>query len=139
VAVPSKFILAQKYLLYITINLHGEFNAYGDLKATVLSVNFHRFHGFLEVNYGMSFVNVASVIDLESNKMKAVNVNGPPILLVNLEGTYYAIENKCTHMQCTFTNGDLKGEVVNAPAKVTLQRQNRQSCGGTSGSCGTQT
>jgi 3-phenylpropionate/trans-cinnamate dioxygenase ferredoxin subunit len=60
----------------------------------------------------MTFVNVASIADLKPNKMKAVNANGKPILLVNLESTYYAIGNKCTHMQCTLTNGELKGEVV---------------------------
>jgi nitrite reductase/ring-hydroxylating ferredoxin subunit len=53
--------------------------------------------------------------DMEPNAMKAVNVNGKPILLVNLNGTYYAIGNKCTHMQCTLTNGELKGEVVQCP------------------------
>ena len=67
------------------------------------------------MNYGMAFVNVASAADLKPNKMKAVNVNGQPILLVNLEGTYYAIGNKCTHMQCTLTNGELKGEIVQCP------------------------
>ena len=59
----------------------------------------------------MSFVNVAPA-DLKPNQMKPVNANGKPILLVNLEGKYYAIGNKCTHMQCTLTNGELKGEIV---------------------------
>ncbi len=63
----------------------------------------------------MSFVIVASVTDLKINQMKPVNANGNPILLVNLEGNYYAIGNKCTHMQCTLTNGELKGETVQCP------------------------
>jgi nitrite reductase/ring-hydroxylating ferredoxin subunit len=64
------------------------------------------------MNYEMTFVNVASATDLQPNQMKAVNANGKPILLANLEGTYYAIGNKCTHLQCTLTNGQLNGEVV---------------------------
>jgi nitrite reductase/ring-hydroxylating ferredoxin subunit len=63
----------------------------------------------------MSFVIVAPAADLKPNQMKPVNANGKPILLVNLEGTYYAIGNKCTHMQCTLTNGELKGEIVQCP------------------------
>jgi len=63
----------------------------------------------------MELVNVGSTADLKPNKMKAVNANGKPILLVNLEGTYYAIGNKCTHMQCTLTNGQLNGDVVQCP------------------------
>ena len=50
--------------------------------------------------------------DMEPNTMKAVNVNGKPILLVNLNGTYYAIGNICTHMGCPLSKGTLKGENV---------------------------
>ena len=63
----------------------------------------------------MGISKAAFKADMEPNTMKAVNVNGKPILLVNLNGTYYAIGNKCTHMQCTLTNGELKGEVVQCP------------------------
>mgnify|MGYP001476074119 CR=1 FL=1 len=63
----------------------------------------------------MSFVIVYPAADLKPNQMKPVNANGKPILLVNLKGTYYAIGNKCTHMQCTLTNGELKGEIVQCP------------------------
>ncbi len=60
----------------------------------------------------MALFTVASTADLKPNQMKAVNANGKPILLANLEGKYYAIGNKCTHMQCTLTNGQLEGDVV---------------------------
>ena len=64
-------------------------------------------------------INVICIVylaaDLKPNQMKPVNANGKPILLVNLEGTYYAIGNKCTHMQCTLTNGELMGEIVQCP------------------------
>ncbi len=47
--------------------------------------------------------------------MKAVNAGGKLILLANLEGTYYAIGNRCMHMACTLTNGKLKGDIVECP------------------------
>ena len=63
----------------------------------------------------MEHVTVASVEDLKPGQMKAVNANGKPILLANLEGKYYAIGNKCMHMGCTLTNGKLVGENVECP------------------------
>jgi nitrite reductase/ring-hydroxylating ferredoxin subunit len=60
----------------------------------------------------MAFVKVASETDLKPNQMKVVNADGKPILLVNLEGTFYAIGNRCTHMGCMLSNGKLKGNIV---------------------------
>lgn len=63
----------------------------------------------------MGFVKVLSAKELPSGSMKAVEVNGKPVLLANLEGEYYAIGNVCTHMSCTLTDGTLNGEVVTCP------------------------
>jgi nitrite reductase/ring-hydroxylating ferredoxin subunit len=46
----------------------------------------------------MALVKLAATNDLKPNQMKVVNAEGKPILLVNIEGTYYAIGNRCTHM-----------------------------------------
>ncbi len=54
----------------------------------------------------------ASKADLEPESLKAVNVDGKPILLVNLDGIYYAIGNICTHMGCPLSKGTLKGENI---------------------------
>jgi nitrite reductase/ring-hydroxylating ferredoxin subunit len=63
----------------------------------------------------MSLEGVAFTMDLKPNQMKPVNVNGKQVLLANIDGQYYAIGNKCTHMQCTLTNGELKGDDVQCP------------------------
>lgn len=60
----------------------------------------------------MAFVNVASASELNPDEMMAVNVNGKAVLLVNLNGAYYAIGNICTHMGCPLSKGTLKGETV---------------------------
>jgi nitrite reductase/ring-hydroxylating ferredoxin subunit len=60
----------------------------------------------------MTFVTVASDSELEPDEMMAVNASGKAVLLVNLEGTYYAIGNICTHMGCPLSKGTLKGENV---------------------------
>ncbi len=79
-------------------------------------------------------VNIASTADLKPNEKKTVEVNGAKVLLVNLNGTYYAIGDKCTHRGCSLSKGTIKddtlqcachgstfnlktGEVVKGPAK----------------------
>ncbi len=62
--------------------------------------------------YLITFVKVASVSELEPDGLKAVNVNGKPILLANLDGNFYAIGNICTHMGCPLSKGTIKGENI---------------------------
>ena len=63
----------------------------------------------------MGFIRLASINELKPNQMKAVDADGKPVLLVNLNGTFYAIGNKCTHMGCALSNGTLKGDNVQCP------------------------
>ncbi len=50
--------------------------------------------------------------DLESGKMVGVDVGGKEVLLVNLGGNYFAIGNRCTHMNCMLSDGKLDGDKV---------------------------
>jgi len=60
----------------------------------------------------MALIKLASTTELKPNTMKVVNAKGTPILLVNLDGTLYAIGNTCTHMGCPLSRGTLKGDTV---------------------------
>jgi nitrite reductase/ring-hydroxylating ferredoxin subunit len=60
----------------------------------------------------MGLVSVASASELKPQEMMAANAEGKPVLLVNLNGTYYAIGNICTHRGCPLSKGTLKGETV---------------------------
>lgn len=60
----------------------------------------------------MGFVKVASTKDLAPGKTLGVEANGKQILLVNLDGKYYAIGNKCAHTGCILSDGELQGEIV---------------------------
>jgi len=63
----------------------------------------------------MGFVKVASPKELGSNQMRGVEAGGKEILIVNLDGKYFAIGNVCTHMGCMLSDGALKGENVQCP------------------------
>ena len=68
----------------------------------------------------MTLVKLVSVEDLKPNQMKAAEANGKKILVVNLNGTYYAIGNKCTHRNCLLSNGKLKDDTVQCSCHGTI-------------------
>jgi hypothetical protein len=55
------------------------------------------------------FIKVAETKDIRSTKMKAVEVAGENICLINVEGKYYAIGNVCTHEGGPLAEGTLEG------------------------------
>jgi nitrite reductase/ring-hydroxylating ferredoxin subunit len=60
----------------------------------------------------MAVIKLASTTDLKPNQMKEVKANGASILLVNLDGSFYAIGNKCTHRGCALSRGALSGDTL---------------------------
>ncbi len=52
---------------------------------------------------------------LPDNMMKVVYPYGLPVLLVKNSGKVYAISNKCAHMGCTLSRGQLVGLTVKCP------------------------
>ena len=57
----------------------------------------------------MAFQKVATVDDLWSGEMLGRMVAGRKVLLVNLDGTIYAYEDKCAHLGVALSNGRLRG------------------------------
>jgi len=60
----------------------------------------------------MSFIKIADASELPVGKMKKVVVTDKEILLVNFEGTYYAISDKCPHMGASLSEGTLDGNII---------------------------
>jgi 3-phenylpropionate/trans-cinnamate dioxygenase ferredoxin subunit len=60
----------------------------------------------------MGFVKAATQKDFGLVNMRAVEVNGKEICVVNLENTYCAIGNRCTHMGCMLSDGELMDENI---------------------------
>lgn len=63
----------------------------------------------------MEYVRVADKTELPVNKMILVVVKGKEVLVANVDGTYYAIANKCTHLGGSLSKGRLEGSVVTCP------------------------
>jgi nitrite reductase/ring-hydroxylating ferredoxin subunit len=63
----------------------------------------------------MGSVKAVSKDEVESGTMKGVKVGGKEVLVANLGGNFYAIGNRCTHMGCMLSDGELKGENALCP------------------------
>ncbi len=61
------------------------------------------------------FVKVAEVEDVAPGSGILVELDGEPIALFNVDGTFYAIGDTCTHSGGPLSEGDLDGAVVTCP------------------------
>ena len=62
-----------------------------------------------------NFVTVAKASDLKPGQGKAVEVNGKTIALFNADGTYYAMDDTCTHVGGPLSEGSVSGTTVTCP------------------------
>src|SRR5712692_1504518 len=61
------------------------------------------------------FIPVSKVSDLAPGHMKWVAVNRERVLLVNVDGTFYALRDVCGHQRAPLSRGRLEGHVVECP------------------------
>lgn len=57
----------------------------------------------------------AEVKGFAPGTMQMVRISGNSVLLVNIEGEFYAMSDFCTHSKCYLHNGKLKGKIVTCP------------------------
>jgi nitrite reductase/ring-hydroxylating ferredoxin subunit len=63
----------------------------------------------------MAFIKVATVQDVPEGKAKQVTVGGRKIALFNVAGTFYAIDDVCSHRGADLSEGTLSGSEVTCP------------------------
>ncbi|HSF32129.1 MAG TPA: non-heme iron oxygenase ferredoxin subunit [Candidatus Tectomicrobia bacterium] len=61
------------------------------------------------------FVAVGKITDLQPGQMKWVAVDRERVLLVNVDGTYHALMDRCGHQWAPLSRGTLQGHVVECP------------------------
>ena len=63
----------------------------------------------------MSYTKATDTRELQPGTMRKIAVEGKTILLVNLDGEFFALSNTCTHMGGSLADGVLEGDVVRCP------------------------
>ena len=58
------------------------------------------------------YVKVAEASEIPVGTTKKAEVEGTEILIANVNGDYYAISNKCSHMGTPLSEGVLQGNIV---------------------------
>jgi nitrite reductase/ring-hydroxylating ferredoxin subunit len=62
-----------------------------------------------------NLIEVAKTNEIEPGEGKLIEVEGNEIALFNCDGSYYAIDNECTHLGGPLCEGDLEGDRVICP------------------------
>ena len=63
----------------------------------------------------MSFVKVAKAGEIPAGAMKHVEIGEIEICVVNVNGTFYAIGDRCGHENARLSRGSLMGTIVTCP------------------------
>jgi nitrite reductase/ring-hydroxylating ferredoxin subunit len=59
-----------------------------------------------------AYTKIAETWEIPENTMKLFNAKGHEILVINVEGRFYACNNKCPHMGLPLYLGSLDGKVL---------------------------
>jgi 3-phenylpropionate/trans-cinnamate dioxygenase ferredoxin component len=61
------------------------------------------------------FVSISRLEDLGEGDIRAFDVRGTKIAVANVDSTFYAFDDTCTHMGCSLAGGDLEETTVICP------------------------
>ena len=68
----------------------------------------------------MRYVKVARADEVAQGGKLKVTAEDKTLLITNVDGAYYAIDNKCTHMGGSLYDGELKGDTITCPRHKTV-------------------
>lgn len=60
-----------------------------------------------------SFIKVGAIVEIPSGTKKTVFASGKKIAIANVDGEFFAIDDTCTHQQCSLgSSGFLDGSAI---------------------------
>lgn len=63
----------------------------------------------------MGKILAGKTLDIPQGKMLKVSSNGKEILVANVDGKYFAMDDTCTHSGASLSEGTLEGATVTCP------------------------
>ncbi len=61
------------------------------------------------------YVEIANVNEIKNGEIKVFDVNGESIILINLNGEFFAYKNQCSHMELELNDAEIEGEILTCP------------------------
>lgn len=61
------------------------------------------------------FVDVAKLDEVPTGRMKHIELNGKEIMIVNLDGKIYALNDRCSHTNAPLSMGHIQNSVITCP------------------------
>ena len=61
------------------------------------------------------FVKIATTADIPPGKVNVYEVDGRQIAVCNVDGTFYAIDDTCTHAEASLSEGHVTGDEIMCP------------------------
>jgi len=58
---------------------------------------------------------IGSSKDIAPGQMRVFDLEGTKVTVANANGDLYAFDDRCTHMGCSLSNGELNGTIVTCP------------------------
>ena len=58
------------------------------------------------------YVEVVKTTEIANRQMKHVEVNGKEILIANIDGKFYALNDRCAHMNALLSMGNLANDKI---------------------------
>ncbi len=61
------------------------------------------------------FVKVGETSEIAPGRMQYYTVNKKEVCIANIDGTFYAVDDLCSHAECNISDGDIEGETITCP------------------------
>ncbi len=61
------------------------------------------------------FLPAFPATDLENNTAKAIELAGKKVLVCNADGSFYAVENRCSHQEAELEGGRIRRCFISCP------------------------
>ena len=66
-----------------------------------------------------NFTEVGKTKDYKDGDKKKIAVEGNEIMLAKADGKYYAVSNRCPHLNASLSKGNFEGTVITCPSHGT--------------------
>lgn len=67
------------------------------------------------MNQNQEYVEAGKVSEISNGQMKHVEINGKEISIANLDGKFFAIADRCAHMNGRLSRGNINQNIVTCP------------------------